>query len=43
MTRNLVAGRPSHQVGLVLPLEKIVDAHEAVEAGTTLGQVVLTV
>ncbi|BBK33232.1 NADPH2:quinone reductase [Stella humosa] len=38
----LAAGRLSHAIGLTLPLDRIVEAHEAVEQGRVIGNVVLT-
>ena len=37
----LEAGTLRHRVGLRLPLERIVEAHEAVEAGRVTGNVVI--
>ena len=37
----LAAGRLQHAIGRVLPLDRIVDAHEAVEQGAVMGNVVL--
>ncbi len=37
----LAAGRLQHTIGRVLPLDRIVDAHEAVEQGAGMGNVVL--
>jgi NADPH2:quinone reductase len=37
----LEAGRLQHAVGATLPLERIAEAHEAVERGTVMGNVVL--
>lgn len=38
----LAAGRLHHAIGLTLPLEQIAEAHEAVEQGRVMGNVVLT-
>jgi NADPH:quinone reductase-like Zn-dependent oxidoreductase len=42
LTTWLDQGRLQHAVGRVLPLADIVAAHEAVEAGAVMGNVVLT-
>ena len=39
----MAEGRLRHAVGRVLPLERIVEAHEAVERGSVIGNVVLTI
>jgi len=41
ITAALEAGRLVHDVGTVLPLERIAEAHELVEASRGGGQVVL--
>ncbi len=38
----LRAGTLSHEIGARFPLERIADAHEAVESGRTVGKVVVT-
>lgn len=38
----LRAGTLSHEIGARFPLERIADAHEAVESGRTIGKVVVT-
>lgn len=43
VTRLLEQGVLRHNVALVLPLEQIAAAHEAIEAGSVAGNVVLTV
>jgi NADPH2:quinone reductase len=42
LTRWLELGCLRHQVGAVLPLDRIVDAHEMVERGAVTGNVVLS-
>lgn len=39
----MAAGRLRHAVGRVLPLDRIADAHEAVEQGAVIGNVVLAI
>ncbi len=39
----LADGRLRHAVGLTLPLDRIAEAHEAVEQGRVIGNVVLTI
>jgi NADPH2:quinone reductase len=39
----LAAGRLSHDVGARFPLERIVEAHEAVESGTLVGKAIVTI
>jgi NADPH2:quinone reductase len=41
VTDLAAAGRLLHTVGARFPLDRIVEAHEAVEAGRTLGNVVI--
>lgn len=41
ITAMAATGRLDHTIGARFPLERIVDAHEAVEAGRTLGNVVI--
>jgi NADPH2:quinone reductase len=41
VTAALESGKLTHHVGLVLPFDRIVEAHEAVEQGTVTGNVVL--
>jgi NADPH2:quinone reductase len=41
ITRLMQSGRLTHNVALTLPLDDIVAAHEAVEQGTALGNVVV--
>lgn len=43
INRWLVEGRPQHAVAASYPLERIVEAHEAVEQGRHMGNVVLTI
>ena len=43
LQRMLARGELQHNVALKLPLLKIVEAHEAVEQGRTLGNIVLQV
>ncbi|HEY0438947.1 MAG TPA: zinc-binding dehydrogenase, partial [Xanthobacteraceae bacterium] len=43
ITRLLQAGRLSHNVAKTFPLDDIVAAHEAVEQGTAMGNVVIRV
>jgi NADPH:quinone reductase len=38
----LAAGRLSAEIGAVYPLDRIAEAHQAVEAGQTLGKVIVT-
>jgi NADPH2:quinone reductase len=42
MTRWLEAGALQHAIGRVLPLPDVVSAHELVERGDVMGNVVLT-
>lgn len=42
LTRWLEEGRLQHTVGSVMPLDRIVEAHESVEQGRVMGNVVLT-
>jgi NADPH2:quinone reductase len=43
LTRLLEGGRLQHNIGCELPLEAIAEAHERIEQGRTLGNVVLKV
>jgi NADPH2:quinone reductase len=39
----LVAGRLTHNIGARLPLERIAEAHELIERGRVVGNVILQV
>jgi NADPH2:quinone reductase len=41
LTRWMMQGRLTHEVGAVLPLDRVVEAHEDVEAGRVAGNLVL--
>ena len=43
VTELLAAGRLDHTIGARYPLDRIVEAHEAVEAGRVLGNVVIEI
>jgi NADPH2:quinone reductase len=43
ISKLLAEGRLIHNIALTLPLDEIVRAHEAVEAGTTVGKVVVQI
>jgi NADPH:quinone reductase len=41
LTEMMIAGRLDHTIGASFPLDRIVEAHEAVEGGRVLGNVVI--
>ena len=43
LTEMMVAGRLDHTIGATYPLDRIAEAHEAVEGGRVLGNVVLDI
>lgn len=43
LTGHLAAGRLEHNIAMRLPLERIAEAHEAVEQGTAIGKVLLEI